>query len=74
MAANLTVKIAGVNDEPSPSWDLDEGLDVPSLTTQSVNRTSHTSRVRFSAPTMSGPPSFARWGIRRVMKGPTGSP
>ena len=23
-----TVRIAGVNDEPSPSWDLDEGLDV----------------------------------------------
>ena len=23
-----TVRIAGVNDEPSPTWDLDEGLDV----------------------------------------------
>ena len=23
-----TACIAGVNDEPSPSWDLDEGLDV----------------------------------------------
>lgn len=23
-----TARIAGVNDEPSPSWDLDEGLDV----------------------------------------------
>jgi sugar phosphate isomerase/epimerase len=23
-----TLRIAGVNDEPSPSWDLDEGLDV----------------------------------------------
>ena len=22
------IRIAGVNDEPSPSWDLDEGLDV----------------------------------------------
>jgi len=25
---NTIVRIAGVNDEPSPSWDLDEGLDV----------------------------------------------
>ncbi len=23
-----TVRLAGVNDEPSPTWDLDEGLDV----------------------------------------------
>lgn len=25
---DTTVHLAGVNDEPSPSWDLDEGLDV----------------------------------------------
>lgn len=28
MNTTPTVCIAGVNDEPSPSWDLDEGLDV----------------------------------------------
>lgn len=28
MPAPPTVRMAGVNDEPSPSWDLDEGLDV----------------------------------------------
>jgi sugar phosphate isomerase/epimerase len=28
MPTSPTVRIAGVNDEPSPSWDLDEGLDV----------------------------------------------
>lgn len=28
MDTTPTVRIAGVNDEPSPSWDLDEGLDV----------------------------------------------
>jgi sugar phosphate isomerase/epimerase len=28
MSTTASVRIAGVNDEPSPSWDLDEGLDV----------------------------------------------
>lgn len=28
MTDSSTVRLAGVNDEPSPSWDLDEGLDV----------------------------------------------
>ena len=28
MNTTPTACIAGVNDEPSPSWDLDEGLDV----------------------------------------------